>query len=279
MAIKIGIGSWADKEYTGVLYPKGVKPKERLPLYATHFNHVEVNSTSYGLPKEGVVREWIEQTPAEFTFDIKLPKNFQFRPQQTANDADTMRHIHETFAPLAQAEKLRTFFLLLTADFSPDKRKLEELVTVSEKLRPCALAVELRHNGWIEGAQRERTLDFFRAHQLTWIAVDMPQIKGSTLMPAVDEVTNPALAYLRLHGRNPGYLDAATTEEGHTYAYNESELKEIAARAQSLAAKAKEVHVIANNHAQDFAPRTALALQALLGVNVEGRKASQDELF
>ena len=85
-------------------------------------------------------------------------------------------------------------------------------------------------------------------------------------MPPVDEVTNPRLAYLRLHGRNREWAKAKTAEERHTYDYPAAELGEIAARARSLATKAERVHVVANNHAQDFAPRTALALQEMLGV-------------
>jgi hypothetical protein len=36
---------------------------------------------------------------------------------------------------------------------------------------------------------------------------------------------------------------------------------------RSLAARAETVHLIANNHAQDFAPKTALALMQKLGVD------------
>ncbi len=34
-----------------------------------------------------------------------------------------------------------------------------------------------------------------------------------------------------------------------------------------LAEKAETVHMVASNHAQDFAPKTALALHALLGIS------------
>jgi uncharacterized protein YecE (DUF72 family) len=83
-------------------------------------------------------------------------------------------------------------------------------------------------------------------------------------MPKMDEPTSKSLAYLRLHGRNKDWLEAGSAEERHDYLYSSRELKEIVVRVRSLAAKASEVRVVANNHAHDFAPRTALALRRLL---------------
>jgi uncharacterized protein YecE (DUF72 family) len=47
-------------------------------------------------------------------------------------------------------------------------------------------------------------------------------------------------------------------------------MQEIVARVAALSKKAEAVHVVANNHAQDFAPKTALALQQLLGTAKRG---------
>jgi uncharacterized protein YecE (DUF72 family) len=67
-----------------------------------------------------------------------------------------------------------------------------------------------------------------------------------------------------LHGRNPHYLEAKSAADRHVYAYNDAELAEIADRVRTLGERARHVHVIANNHARDFAPKTALALKRLL---------------
>ncbi len=84
-------------------------------------------------------------------------------------------------------------------------------------------------------------------------------------MPPLDEVTQHQLAYLRLHGRNPRYEKVKSAEERHTYFYTQAELEEIAQRISRLSQKAKHVRVVANNHARDFAPRTAFALRELIG--------------
>lgn len=264
--ISVGIGSWTDKEYKGILYPRGLPDNQRLATYATHFGHVELNMSYHRIPPVAMVEGWVQQTPHGFLFDYKLPRDVAANPERAAQ-GKVLDQVLRSAQPLIDAGKLGAFFLVLPPTFSPDKHRIEELDALAEKLSPHLLAVELRHNAWVAGDQRERTLDYFRAKQLVWIAVDMPQVPGSTLMPAVDEVTNPKLAYLRLHGRRTDWEDLKTAEEKHGYQYSEVELKELAARVRQLAKKADAVHVVCNTHAQDFAPKAALALSQLLGIS------------
>ena len=72
---------------------------------------------------------------------------------------------------------------------------------------------------------------------------------------------------MRLHGRNrEGYLKGKTAAEQHEYLYTPAELAESGpGRIKAFGAKAPELRVVANNHAQDFAPRTALELTRLVG--------------
>ncbi len=267
MAIRIGCGSWSDAEYRGVLYPRGLPPGERLRVYATIFNHVEVNSTYYGAPKPEAVAQWIAATPPGFLFDIKLHRVFSQSPAKAAIGAknDLLAYTLERLQPVRRAGKLGAFLLLLTGRFSPGRHALSELTGLVERLKPHRLAVELRDPAWMKGREREKTLAFFRETGIAWVAVDLPQEAG--LMPAIDEVTVPDLAYLRLHGRNrKGYLHGKSAAEQHDYAYSEKELRRIVDRIKKLAARASEVRVVANNHAHDFAPRTALRLRELLGL-------------
>jgi uncharacterized protein YecE (DUF72 family) len=267
VSIRLGIGSWADDEYRGVLYPPGLPAKDRLRHYATVFDHVEVNSTYYGAPKPDTVRKWIGETPPGFLFDIKLHRVFSMSPRsaQPAEDKrDLLGYTLERLGPLIAAKKLGVFLLLLPARFGPEKHSLAELDTLVERLRPFALAVELRDPAWVQGKTRVATLRAFRERSVALVGVDLPS--GPEFFPALDEVTRPDLAYLRLHGRNrAGYLKGGSAEEQHRYQYKAPELEEIAARVRRIAKKASNVRVVCNNHAQDFAPRTALALTKLLG--------------
>jgi uncharacterized protein YecE (DUF72 family) len=266
MSIRIGIGSWSDDAYRGVLYPPGLSAADRLRAYAQIFDHVEVNSTYYGAPRPEAVKKWIAETPRDFLFDIKLHRVFSQSPKSAAKISgrrDLLGYTLERLGPLIAAKKLGVFLLLLTARFSPDRHSLAELDVLVERLRPFPLAVELRDPAWVRGAARLSTLAAFRERGIAWVAVDLP--KGAEFLPAIDEATRPDLAYLRLHGRNrAGYLTGKSAAEQHAYRYRETELKQIAARISTLAAQAKNVRVVANNHAEDFAPRAALALRKIV---------------
>jgi len=275
MGIRVGIGSWADDEYRGILYPPGLPVKDRLRHYATIFGHVEVNSTYYGAPKPDTVRKWIGETPPGFLFDIKLHRVFSVSPK-SANPVegkrDLLGYTLDCLEPLAEAKKLGVFLLLLT-QFSPDRHALAEVDTLVRRLKPFPLAIELRDPAWVAGKARAATLRWFRDSGATLVSVDMP--RGPEFFPALDDVTDPDLAYFRLHGRNrAGYLQGGSAATQHHYRYKDAELAELAKRVRKVAAKAKEVRVVLNNHASDFAPRAALALrERLAALKGEGGRA------
>ncbi|WP_175414928.1 DUF72 domain-containing protein [Nibricoccus aquaticus] len=264
MAIHIGCGSWRDDEYVGVLYPKKLPEKRRLAFYTKWFDRVELNATYHALPKREHVQAWEAQTPAGFFFDVKLPRGFSDDPSAAAQSGLCER-MHEMIGPFVEAKKFGVFLLTLSPSFTTKKHSLEELDEVVEKLRPHRIAVEFRNREWVDGKRLAEALEYFRSRQLVWVALDLPRIDSPKLLPAIDEVTHPDVAYMRLHGRNPDYLLGENAKDKHRYAYTERDLKEIAARIQKLATKAKDVHVSVNNHAEDFAPKAAIALRRILG--------------
>jgi len=268
MAIHIGCGSWTDDAYVGTLYPKGAPKAQRLQLYSQWFERVELNNTYYTTPSAAQMSAWAAQTPAGFRFDFKLHKAFSERP---ATSGELVTKLRAAVAPLREAGKLGAFLLTLSPSFAPGKNRLEEIETLQANLPDgVPLAVELRHRGWVDGDARETTLEFFRRCQLGWVALDLPPLKHPAILPVIDEVTDPRLAYVRLHGRNPGYAKAKDAAGRHHYDYPEKELEEIVVRLKRLATKARSVHVSVNNHAENFAPKAALTLRRLLGQKVSG---------
>jgi uncharacterized protein YecE (DUF72 family) len=230
------------------------------------FDHLELNAGYYSVPKSNAVQKWLDDTPPAFFYDVRLHRVISQSPEKSAREGRLLSYFLESMRPLIDARKLGTFLLVLSPNFAPVRHRLEELDALIERLRPHPLAIELRHRAWVTGKKREATLGWFRERGVTWVAVDMPRVSGSDLMPPVDEVTNPRLAYLRLHGRNPRWLEGKTAAEKHAYAYQDVELRDIARRVRRLADHAENVRVVANNHARDFAPRAALALKELLGL-------------
>ena len=169
---------------------------------------------------------------------------------------------------------LGALLLQLTPSFAPracDLGQLEELLrTLKGKgMAGRRVVVELRHRGWLEGARREETVAFFREQGVALASIDGPPAdveKHPTVMPAVDEITDERLTYLRLHGRDPeAYLTGRTVAERFHYDYSERELDEVLARTERLAEGADAVHVVFNNNARDFAPKAAERLRRRLG--------------
>jgi uncharacterized protein YecE (DUF72 family) len=144
------------------------------------------------------------------------------------------------------------------------------------------VGVELRNRDWVSDENYEKTLKYFRAHKLTMVSVDGPEAAHFTIMPGTDAVTNRKLAYIRLHGRNAkGYIRGRTVAERFNYQYSEEELQEVAERVSSLAEATKEVHVVYNNNASDYAPKAAARFQEIIEEEHDfesGQKRSRRQL-
>jgi hypothetical protein len=85
-------------------------------------------------------------------------------------------------------------------------------------------------------------------------------------MPPIVEVTSPALAYLRLHGRNAEtWQGSRTVAERFDWQYSDEELGEWLDPVLDMAGAAQEVAVVFNNNHGDFALRSAARFGELLG--------------
>jgi uncharacterized protein YecE (DUF72 family) len=97
--------------------------------------------------------------------------------------------------------------------------------------------------------------------------------------PDLNEITNPQLAFLRLHGRDVrAYTTGKTVASRFNYDYSDAEIEEVAQRARALAQEAKEVHVVFNNNALDYAPHAVARMRAALGQMIADTPR-QTELF
>jgi uncharacterized protein YecE (DUF72 family) len=281
--IRVGTSSWADPGFVKEWYPTKLPAKERLPWYARHFDLVELNSSFYAVPDRNTVHGWVEVTPDGFTFDVKAHRALSRHSAPADSLPPDLRELHgtpelerplaqrlvEETAPLRDAGKFGSYLLQLTPAFSPRRHRLEELDTLVEVLGPHGLAVELRNRNWVEGDRREPTLDWYADRGVTFVGVDAPRADNFQIMPPIDALTNPRMAYLRAHGRNAkGYLTGRSVAERFAWQYTDEELEEIAGRARTLAESAGEVHVAFNNNRGDDAPTAAQRFRALLGQEV-----------
>jgi len=287
--ILVGTASWSDPGFVRHWYPKKLRAYERLGWYAQHFEMVEVNSTFYSVPDSRMVERWCATTPDGFIFDVKLHQLFSFHstaakllPPDLQQRADTdakgkvkltlaleeamIKVFLRSMSILRAAGKLGVFLLQLSPAFSPRRHKLEELELLIDMLRDYQLAIEFRNRNWVIGEQFRETIEFLERHRTSFVNVDAPAAEHFTVMPSnLDEITNPSLAYLRLHGRNArAYLTGKTVAARFDYDYSDDEIAEVAERSKKLARRASELHVIFNNNNLDYAPRAAARLRAAL---------------
>jgi uncharacterized protein YecE (DUF72 family) len=262
-----------------------------------------VNSSFYSVPEPRLAERWCRTTPDDFVFDVKLHQllsrhsaNLKLLPPalQKKAEADAKGRVKLTPAIeaamiaefrrpleiLRGAGKLGALLLQLSPGFSPKKHQLNELDDLLGALVDYRIAIELRNRNWVEGENLEPTLDFFRKQSATLVAVDAPAQKHFTIMPPeLNAITNPPLAYLRLHGRDArAYTTGKTVAARFNYDYSDEEIGEVAVRARDLAKEAREVHVVFNNNALDYAPHAALRMRQALG-QIIPPTARQTELF
>jgi uncharacterized protein YecE (DUF72 family) len=288
--ILVGTASWSDPGFVERWYPKKMPAGERLAWYAQHFEMVEVNSTFYSVPDARLVERWCANTPAHFTFDVKLHQllsrhstNVRLLPPALQRTAETdakgkvklnpeieramIDAFRKSIEILRASGKLGALLLQLSPAFSPKVHELSELEPLLKALSGFPIAIELRNRNWAEGERLEALLDFLRLHSAAFVSVDAPAEKHFMIMPPdLDEITNPTLAYLRLHGRDArAYTTGKTVASRFNYNYSDAEIEEVAQRARKLAEKASTVHVVFNNNALDYAPHAAARLRAALG--------------
>jgi uncharacterized protein YecE (DUF72 family) len=301
--ILVGTASWSDPGFVEHWYPKKMPAGERLAWYAQHFEMVEVNSSFYSVPEPRLVERWCHNTPDGFVFDVKLHQllsrhsaNAKLLPPSLQKKAEVDAKGRVKLTPqieramiaefrrpieiLRDHGKMGALLLQLSPSFSPKRHQLDELEELLGQLADYRIAIELRNRNWVEGENREPTLEFFRKHSATLVAVDAPAQKHFTIMPPeLNAITNPALAYLRLHGRDArAYTTGKTVAARFNYDYNDAEIGEVAERSRDLATEAKEVHVVFNNNALDYAPHAALRMRKALGQMIPPT-ARQSELF
>jgi uncharacterized protein YecE (DUF72 family) len=250
-----------------------------------------------------MVERWCRATPDGFIFDVKLHQllsrhstNRKLLPPALQKSAECdakgkvkltpqieqamIEQFRRSLQILRDARKLGALLLQLSPGFSPKKHQLRELDDLLGAFRDYRLAIELRNRNWVEGENLQATLEFLRGQSATFVSVDAPAEKHFTIMPpALNPITNPELAYLRLHGRDArAYTTGKTVAARFNYDYSDAEIDEVAARTRALAKEALEVHVVFNNNALDYAPHAALRMRKALGQMIPPT-ARQTELF
>ncbi len=242
---------WVDSGF----YPQGTKSAEMLGLYSRCFSVVELNYTWYQMARADALARMVEKAPVHLLFAAKLTRTMTH--ERADNWQEQLRLYRQGIAPLKK--RLIAVLVQLPPDFDRSIANRNYLAALLDGLHDLPVAVEFRHLSWATDpvfAELER-------RQVTLVAVDEPSLPG--LFPSLDVVTNPALFYVRFHGRNKDGWKSGNMQKKFNYDYLDRELRAWCdSYLYSMATRADRGILLFNNHVRAQAPRNGQKLAAIL---------------
>lgn len=250
-SIYIGAQGWNYDDWIGPLYPRGTPKKDLLHLYSKVFDTVEIDSTFYAIPPETTVQGWLDRTPENFIFSLKLISEITHK-----NRLVDSKELLNQFSERARqfGKKLGSILIQLPPDFSPAERKsLSNFL----KLLPDDLrfAVEFRDPKWLT----EATVSELREHSVALALVDSKWIDRELSLNLVEQPT-ARFSYVRWLG--PREL----TEFNRIQIERKEELDLWKEGFERLSDKVDYIYAYFNNHYQGHSPGSSNLFKEMLGL-------------
>ena len=188
----LGTVGFGYKQWRGVFYPAGLSPQRQLSHYAKQFNSVEIDTTFYGPPRPSTLSQWSAQTPSDFTFCPKTPRQITHDLRLQAGAIEQMEAFTAVLRQLGA--KLGPILIQLPPDFT--MAEYDILQTFCETLpRDLRFAIEFRHRSW----ETFGTAELLRTYGIAYVAADYT-IMSKTITRTAD------FLYLRFLGRHGRYM-------------------------------------------------------------------------
>lgn len=236
---RIGTSGWSYDHWSGVLYPPGLPPRDRLAVYFRAFDTVEVNATFYRWPPASSFASWRRRLPDGFEMTVKAPRGLTHgrRLLQPETWISRMTEgLHEL------AGRRGPLLVQLPPSMERDDDRLDWFLgQVPAWMRPV---VEFRHPSWVDDGVFE-LLERRGAAYCVMSGAGLPCILRATA----------ETVYVRLHGPDADSLYAGS--------YSSADLEWWAARIREWEAQGHRVYAYFNNDGGGNAVRDARALRAL----------------
>ena len=236
----VGCSGWNyDSWRHSVFYPERCPPRRWLQFYARHFDSVEVNASFYRLPTVKAVQGWVDQTPDDFVFAVKMSR-YVTHVKRLRDLPPSIELFYSRIAPLVESGKLGPMLWQLPPTFRRDDARLAEALAL---LPEGEHAFEFRHGSWFV----PEVTELLRAHRVALVIADRPEIHSFQSHELTADWT-----FIRFHWGSRG-------RRGN---YSETELREWAERIRSWSVTRSYIYF--NNDWEGFAPRNADQLRRLL---------------
>src|SRR5687768_2200312 len=204
-AVYVGCAKWGRKDWIGKIYPPGTKEEDFLPLYAKHFNSIELNATFYKIPSVKQTEEW----------KSKVGKNFLFTPK-ISNSISHIHRLKNTEERLGWflkgiagfGETLGPVFLMLHPGMGP--KSINTIETFIQQIpKEIKLFIELRHEGWFEDpAAFQEVFDMLERNRAGAVITDVAGRRDCVHM----RLTTPE-AFIRFVGNDLHPTDYTRVDE------------------------------------------------------------------
>jgi uncharacterized protein YecE (DUF72 family) len=262
--IKIGTCAWSFDDWQGVFYPQHLPQNQRLDFYARHFPAVEIDFTFYHIPGEHAARHWMEQTPDDFCFTLKMPRAITHEAR-LRDCGPKLEFFLESLRPLRP--KLGCVLIQLPPSFLPrhDESALRHFV--AELPDDFTFAMEFRHGDW----HLPRIAHLLEDHRICWVWNDIspPDRQASAAFEFFPQTAD--FLYVRLLGDS---ADRFRPDGSRIHFYDslrwprDTSIESWAVRIKNHLAGSRCVYLFANNHFEGFSPATCLRVARHFGMEL-----------
>jgi uncharacterized protein YecE (DUF72 family) len=240
--LHIGTSGWSYKHWSGVFYPKELKPAAFLEFYSASFHCVELNASFYNLPMKVTVAGWMNRTPGTFCFCPKMSRVVTHQLRLT-NANEPLQKFYNVFEIMKT--RLGPVLVQLPPGLSYDKSRISDfLELLKDSYSTFKCAVEVRNKSWIT----DSFFDLLAQYGVAFVIAD-----SGKRFPFYEVVTT-GFVYLRFHGHE------------HLYAsdYGEKDLHQYAEKITNWLNEGKEIWAFFNNDFHGYAVKNALQLKKLI---------------
>jgi uncharacterized protein YecE (DUF72 family) len=254
--IRIGCQSWGYDDWITqpggdfVFYPAGTKKNEMLPVYSKVFDTIEIDATLYGIPAATTLEKWYRETPDNFKFSLKFPREITHDRRLAPESIPVMKEFTERARLLK--EKLAVMLIQLPPSFEGIKENAQNLRRLLEELpRDLKFAVEFRQRDWFI----KWTYQELESAGVSLALVEGPWLPRELIFEAVNKVSADN-TYIRIMGERD------LEKFDRIYRHRDEVLEKWADNIRQI--NSREIYVYVDNYFEGFAPETANKILRLL---------------